>query len=216
MDDIDVQKEWQRLEEAYAEMTEEELCSLAEQACDLTDIGKQALREQILTRGMKIELREAPLPNSETGGEEPRGDLDPAELDLVVARQVWDVDEARRVMQVLYEAGIPAYLGPENVEDVDAFHSSFDNGVELRVRAVDQLRAFRALTLVAPETEQDVEEETLFVARCPHCQSEEIVFEELVAAPSSAGPGSPQKFHWRCEACGHEWEDDGVEGESAS
>ncbi len=214
MNDIDVQQEWQRLEAAYAEMTEDELSSLAEQAYELTDIAKQALRAAMSSRGMKIGLREIPPTHAETKGEEPGGDLDPEELDLTDASEVWDADEARRVMRVLYQAGVPAYLGPENLQDVDAFHSSFESGVQIRVPSVDQQRAFRALARAAAETDHDAEEEKPYVARCPYCHSEEIVFEELVAAASASDSATAQKYRWRCDNCGKEWEDDGLEDET--
>ncbi len=211
MSDLDVSKQWRVLEETYGQMGEEELRDLAGKAYDLTDIAKQALQAQISSRGLQISLREHPAGAADHQEAEPHGDFDPAELTLVSVAQVWDAAEARRVMKPLHAAGFAVYLGPENLEHVEDFHSSFDNGVEVRVRDVDQQRALHALSLL-PSEKQDgpTEEEQEYVARCPKCHSDEIVFEELVAAASASGPSS-NSFRWRCDACGNEWEDDGVE-----
>jgi len=211
MNDIDVRKEWQNLEETYTQMADDELCSLAGQAYELTDIAKQALQAQISSRGLHVELREAPPDDFETGDEEEREEPDPAELDLIDATQVLDAEEARRVMQALHEAGIPAFLGPDNVADVDAFHSSFDNGVWIRVPEPVQRFASEALARAFPKTDRDAEEEKPYVARCPYCHSEDIVFEDLAATASATDSPPTQKYHWRCDNCGKEWEDDGLE-----
>jgi DNA-directed RNA polymerase subunit M/transcription elongation factor TFIIS len=44
--------------------------------------------------------------------------------------------------------------------------------------------------------------------RCPKCHSSEVVLEET--DPVREG-SSPRLFKWRCDECGHHWEDDGVE-----
>jgi hypothetical protein len=45
---------------------------------------------------------------------------------------------------------------------------------------------------------------------CPKCRSDEIVFEGRAAAAGTE-PGPDAKFDWHCDACGHVWEDDGIE-----
>jgi DNA-directed RNA polymerase subunit M/transcription elongation factor TFIIS len=212
MSDIDIGKQWRALEETYGQMGEEELRDLAGKAYDLTDVAKQALQAQILSRGLQIELREHPADAPDSHEAEPAGDFDPGELSLVSVTLVWDAERARRVMSALHAAGFAAYLGRDNLENVGEFHSSFDTGVEVRVRDVDQQRALHALSLL-PSEKQDgaAEEEQEYVARCPKCHSDEIVFEELVAAASATGSPTSNKFRWRCDACGNEWEDDGVE-----
>ena len=216
MSDINVSKQWRVLEETYSQMGEEELRDLAGKAYDLTDLAKQALQAQISSRGLKIQLREDPADATDNEEAEPRGDFDPAELSLVSVAQVWDAERARRVMGALHDAGFAVYLGPENLGNVDDFHSSFNDGVEVRVRDVDRQRALYALSLLPSEKRDGTaEEEQEYVARCPKCHSDEIVFEELVAAASAAGSTSPGNFRWRCDACGHEWEDDGIAEQDA-
>lgn len=213
MTEVDVGKEWRALDQTYSQMSEEELHDLAGKAYELTDIAKEALRAQISSRGLQLELRDAPPDTPELEEGEPQGEFDPADLTLVSVAEVWDADEARQLMKSLHELGFPVYLGPENLENVDDFHSKFDNGLEVRVRDVDQQRALHVLSLIPSEKnaeEEDPEENTAFLPRCPKCHSEEIVFEELVAGASHRGSDSPQKFRWHCDACGNDWEDDGV------
>ncbi len=216
MTETDVQREWRKLEEAYGGMSDEELCSLAEQAYKLTDLARQALQAEITTRGLQAQLAEKPPRPSESEEDEQEGDLDPAELNLVSTARVWEAGEARDTMKVLYDAGIPAYLGPENVEDAAKFGGSFEAGVDIRVRDIDQERALIALAQALPQTGEDAAEGEPFTPRCPKCRSDEVVFAELVPAAGAAESAEANKFRWRCEACGHEWEDDGVQEEQDS
>jgi DNA-directed RNA polymerase subunit M/transcription elongation factor TFIIS len=210
MNDIDVQKEWSNLAETYAGMSDEELCSLDEKAYELTDLAKQALAAQLSARNIDANLVEQAPASDPSEEQEQERDFDADDLDLASIARVWGSDEAGRVMTPLYDAGIPAYLGPDNVERVSDFHSAFDAGVEIRVRRIDEQRALLALSL-APQPEGEPEEEKPCVVLCPACKSDEVVFEELMAAASASDSTSSQKFHWRCDSCGHEWEDDGVE-----
>lgn len=211
MNEIDIQREWRKFAEAYAGMGDEELDSLAGQAYELTDLAKEALQAEIKTRGMKVVWAETPPTQPEPDENGPRGDLDPGELNLLPVTRVWDATSARDTMKTLYEAGILAYLGPENVEEVNQFHGDFESGVDVRVREVDGQRARAALAKAARETRDDVATQEQYIARCPKCHSEEIVFEELVPAAGTTESAQGEKFRWRCDTCGHEWEDDGVE-----
>jgi DNA-directed RNA polymerase subunit M/transcription elongation factor TFIIS len=210
MPDTDVQKQWGNLVEAYAGMSEGELTSLAEQAYELTDLARQALQAEIKARSLHVELAETASNPPERAQEEAQGDLDPAELDLLPVGRVWDASEAQGLMKTLYEAGVPAYLGPEYAESVDDFRGNFEAGIDVQVRTVDHQRALAALAAASPKTDDDTEDEPSVVV-CPACKSDEVVFEELVAAASAADSAPSQKFRWRCDACGHEWEDDGIE-----
>lgn len=214
MNDSDIQKQWRALDETYTAMSDEELCSLAEKAYELTDVAQQALAGQMSARKLKVALAEQVPPDSGEVEEGERGDFDADELELAAVTRVWDANRANGVMQGLYAAGIPAYLGRDNVEKVSEFHSSFDSGPEVRVRRIDEQRALQALSRIAAEPDDEAEgelEDETYVVLCPVCKSDEVVFEELVAAASASDGGSSQKFHWRCDGCGHEWEDEGVE-----
>ncbi|MFZ0704500.1 MAG: hypothetical protein WAM71_02770 [Candidatus Korobacteraceae bacterium] len=214
MNDFDTQSEWRALEETYTAMSDEELCALAEKAYDLTDLAKQALTEQLSARKLEVALVEQPVGAAQriNQQQEPEGDLDPKELDLVSVARVWDAAEADAVIYQLYDAGIPAYMGPDNVENVSDFRGSFDTGVDIRVRSIDERPAWRALRLESPQQKaEEAEEEKPCEVFCPVCKSDEVVFEELVAAASASGSAPSQKFRWKCDHCGHEWEDDGIE-----
>ena len=212
MNESDVQKEWSALAEAYAVMSNEELSSLAEHAYELTDLARQALQAEIKARGITANLVETSSIPPESADEAPRGDLDPEELDLMPLNRVWEPIQARDIMKTLYEAGVPAYLGPDNAENIEEFRGNFEVGVDIRVRAVDRNRALTVLAASSPKNDDhNATEKETPLPHCPSCNSEEIVFVELVPAPATADSPQADKFRWRCDACGHEWEDDGIE-----
>src|SRR6202789_149859 len=124
MNDFDPNREWRRLSEVYAAMTEEELQAVADDAYELTDIAKQVLQAEISRRGLSIELQEeAPTPENLDPPPEDASD-NPAELDLVELFRVLDMDEATRVKQRLDEVGLPSYLGPDLVNDIRLLHTA--------------------------------------------------------------------------------------------
>jgi hypothetical protein len=211
MNEIDYQEEWNNLEETFGAMSDEELTALADKAFDLTDIAQQALQSQFLARGLKIALVQTPPPIDEWKKTEQAADFDPEDLGLASLISVLSLDEAKQILTTLHDAGIPAYLGPENLEDANDFHGSFENGVEVKVRDADYERATRARTAAFPRQQTETEEEPPFVVHCPNCHSQEIMLEEVVAAASAPGSAPSQKFRWKCESCGHKWQDDGVE-----
>jgi predicted RNA-binding Zn-ribbon protein involved in translation (DUF1610 family) len=193
---MDSPEEWLRLKELYASMNEGELEVVANEAYDLTDIARPLLKDEIARRGLKIALRmERPkrgaAPPASTG-------FDPSRLDLAVAGTFWDLNDARKVKAFLESAGIPAFWGPKNVEVPDGL--GFEEGVDLTVREEDLSRVRGVIGQLVPQEPHD-EKEFSFV--CPKCHSPEIVFQEMDAETA--------KFNWSCDACGHEWNDDGVE-----
>jgi DNA-directed RNA polymerase subunit M/transcription elongation factor TFIIS len=121
-----------------------------------------------------------------------------------------DLSEARRVKRILDDAGIPCYLGPDNLENVEELQSNPKDGVDLKVRAVDNQPAMQALSRL-PTLEPDEDKE--YLALCPKCHSAEIVFQSLDAA-QGANSDTESKFHWSCDACGCRWRDDGIEQEA--
>jgi DNA-directed RNA polymerase subunit M/transcription elongation factor TFIIS len=215
MDTIDQAAEWRRLEELYRSKSDDELEVVADDAYELTDIARQILEREIATRGLKIELKPQPMlepdPDPEPAFNPEAEDFDPKELDWVAGYRVWDREEARKIKAIYNDAGVASFLGPELVEDVDQFKGSFDKGVVFRVREVDSPRASAAIRwalrdepVEAPETERDVD------YRCPKCGSNEIVFENL-ERETPEQEDFQAHFQWHCDACGHEWTDDGVE-----
>jgi hypothetical protein len=236
MSEMDVNQEWRRLQKLYAGMANEELQAVADDGYQLTDIARQALRAEISQRRLDIVLKETPPPSDVA--DEPHGDFDPADLDLVTVFHVGDLAEARRVKERLDANYIPSYLGPDNIDNVDLLPPITETGVAVKVRESDGERAMFAARDVL--SQPDTEEAPEYVGRCPKCHSEEIVFEgrgdlppqteaedsdsadnepdfdseeeaETAEAglPSEADPNA--KFNWKCEACGHTWQDDGIE-----
>ena len=207
----DIQQQWRELEENYAHMADEELETLAAEGYELTDIARRALTRQIAARGLKFTVNLIPPPDDEPNDDEPQGDFDPAELSLVHCTDVWSADEARIILEALHSVGLPAYLEPDLVEKVEDFRGNFEKGIELLVRDVDRQRAYSVLSQVKlPHTNEPNDMVSDALPCCPKCNSEEIVFLELDDTPVSSG--GDEKFHWHCDACGHDWEDDGVSG----
>ena len=196
MNNIDVAKQWRTLEQTYNQMSEEELGDLAAEAYKLTDIAQQALQAQISSRALRIELSTKPRASRESNGVEPEVNLNPYDLDYVLAAWVRDPQDLEQLRQALPRAGIPIY-------------------VQVRVRAVDQQRALHTISALSPER-GNPDEDQPYVARCPKCGSEEIAFQNIDPGSSETQSTSSSQFHWACDACGHEWEDDGFEERSAS
>jgi DNA-directed RNA polymerase subunit M/transcription elongation factor TFIIS len=102
--------------------------------------------------------------------------------------------------------GVPSFLGPENVESVEDFRGSFERGVDIKVREVDSGRAHAALRNIP--SSDPVDEIVEYIARCPKCHSDEIVFLSL---DENATESRDAQFNWSCDACGYKWKDDGIE-----
>jgi DNA-directed RNA polymerase subunit M/transcription elongation factor TFIIS len=201
---IDGLEESRRLQEFYARLTDEELQAAADEGYQLTEVAKQTLQAEILTRGLRIQLRDAPPP---PGFPDQTNNFDPSELDLVVVQRAWDIDEARQLKRILDDARIPSYLGPNNLENVEDYKGTFENGVDLKIRDVDDQLARAAISQSSP---QETQNEEAYIPVCPKCHSDQIVFQSLDTSqqPDSAFDA---KFNWSCDACGHQWEDDGIE-----
>jgi DNA-directed RNA polymerase subunit M/transcription elongation factor TFIIS len=206
MEMVDRVEEWQRLQASYRTKTDEELQALADESDELTELAQQALRSEIARRGLPFTFKEFPEPGSNLQPNE----SDPSELELVVVRRVGDLAEARQLKSILDDAGIPSFLGPDNLDRVEVFplSSSFGNGIDLKVRSVDNQRAEYVLSRSLPPEPQDQIE---YVPVCPRCNSREIVFESL---DEEKGSSFDAKFNWKCDSCGRQWRDDGVEKEA--
>jgi DNA-directed RNA polymerase subunit M/transcription elongation factor TFIIS len=131
---------------------------------------------------------------------------------LVGLCTVWSVRDALQVQNLLDTAGIPFFMGPEKATGVDAVTSNFAEGVSVQIMNVGLPWARQAMQIYEPAddpTPKEKEEPEDLPVRCPKCQSTEVVFEELVPKPNAVEDATP-KFKWKCDSCGHDWEDDGV------
>lgn len=230
MAEIDIAQEWQRLQSLYAGMSEEELEAVADEGYELTDIAKQALNAEISRRNLKIVIQLAPAPETTAGREPGGGNFDPAGLDLsAIWLPVINADEAGQVKTMLNDAGIPAFFGPELVDDLDGLEYSKD-GVGVHVLKADLARAQFVLRDFLAKTGENEEAIPDYSVHCPKCHSTEILFQGLDSDMSQEDgeqedteeteqnltehTRSAPKYNWSCDACGYQWKDDGVESES--
>lgn len=198
--------EVQRLQERYSAFTDEELQDVAEDANDLTDAARTVLQSEISRRG--LHFSSPTNPRGASNGNENK--FDSSDSNLVTVRRVWEREEANNVMRILHDADIPCYLGPENLEDANMFHSSFDDGVDIKVIEGTEQLAESVLRQTLPSEPND---DTGYVAQCPKCHSTEIVFQGL-DDNSAAQSSSAENFNWSCDSCGYQWKDDGIEERS--
>ena len=205
MDSVDQQLRQQK--ENYEHMTEGELCALAEDAYDLTEIAREALQAVLSERGIAVRLKlEPPAPLR----------AEPPEDDEGLISFSWpdNVEVAWRSMKVLTAAGIPSFLGPDNVMHLEEFRGRFDGPVSLKVRNVDRNRALVAVARADDDNEEkDIEEEKDYAILCPKCRSAQVVMEGRDSELSEPPPTA--KFQWRCDACDYQWVDDGIAQEAA-
>lgn len=203
MGDSDIQQEWQQLRETYSLMSEDEICAVAGDAYDLTPIARQVLETVIRERGFKAEVRSEPPVPPDPEAEE---DSELETLSFVQSRE-----EAERTKSTLNAVFVPLFFGPDNVMEFEDFKGSFADGVEMKIRSVDRQRARFALARAedadgnnVPDPEDDKE----YAILCPRCRSENVILEASQRGKTNMPADSI--FKWRCDACGHEWTDDGV------
>jgi hypothetical protein len=138
MESLD-QQFWQ-LKENYERMTEGELYALAEKAYDLTEISREALQGVLSEKGIAVRLKLKPPSSAAERFEDDEGLI-------FLALHGWPAtaEQVRKTMGALSAAGIPSFLGPDNVMHLEEFQGPFDGMVTLKIRDVDQERAFLAL-----------------------------------------------------------------------
>ena len=105
---------------------------------------------------------------------------------------------------------------------LEEFRGKFNGLVSLKVREVDWDRASIALTKAADagwwdkaswwdngKEEEGSDEEKDYAILCPKCRSPKVV---LAGRDTEVLAESPprDKFQWSCDACGHQWVDEGI------
>jgi DNA-directed RNA polymerase subunit M/transcription elongation factor TFIIS len=212
----DPSEQWRRFKETYSRMSEDELQVVANDAYDLIEIAREALRDEISGRGLNIRLKNTPSPQRSRAPATTTG-LDSADSVVVFVRRVSGLPEARRVQSILEASNIPSCLGPDNLENADAFEPGFEGEVDVKVCDIDLRRAKKVLDrYLPPERESDEPEEQEsadWVAKCPKCHSTEI-FLQGTDEESANDADSIPKSGWSCDTCGHQWNDDDIEVES--
>jgi hypothetical protein len=143
MGQIDEGRERQRLAELYAGMEKGELEEIAGDAGSLTPVAREALRAEMLSRGMKA-------PPASAGATETSAGKDEAPSPVMIARY-GGVPEALLAKSMLDSAGIESFLGDENLVRLDWFYSNLVGGIKLLVREEDAETARALLEKNSPE-----------------------------------------------------------------
>jgi rubrerythrin len=182
-----VDQQFRQLKEKYEHMTEGELYALAERAYNLTEIAREALQAVITEKGVDLRLKLDPL-----------APLRPEDEDLVIFRRETNINETVWTMKALDAVGISYFLC-------------------LEVRAADVKRAHAALERAIgeefEEEDDDPEEKKQYAILCPKCRSAKVVLKGRTATLEASPRGV--KYQWSCDACGHQWMDNGWVQEAA-
>jgi DNA-directed RNA polymerase subunit M/transcription elongation factor TFIIS len=238
MNALDPAGEFLRLTERYRQMSDEELLLLVPQSSELTPLAQQALASEVRSRGLKPEAADekpparspfrAPATFVERESPKARGsaectppDADPPcdddqyaeDRKLVELCRVWSLADARQAQSLLDRAGIPFFMGPEKATSADAVTSNFTVGVSVQVMRIGVPWAAQVMQYYEPLNEPPRKPEEPpgdLVVRCPKCNSEEVVFEGGTSTLIVTADDPSQKYQWSCDACGYQWEDDGV------
>ncbi len=99
---------------------------------------------------------------------------------------------------------------------LEEFRGRFDGPISLKVRDVDRSRAYAAVARAweladlarAKDGNEEPEEKKDYAILCPKCRSAKVVLEGRDS--NLAEPPPTAKFQWRCDECGHQWEDEGT------
>ena len=203
MAQMDWERERQRLARWYGGMEDPELQNIAARPESLTEVARQVLQAEMSRRGMP--------PLHDLGKSDPPTRSDPP----VMIRRYQDLPQALLSKSVLESAGIESFLADENLIRIDWFYSNLVGGIKLFVRAQDAEAADKILVQETPD-KFDVEGVGEYQQpRCPRCQSLDVAFDELNKRIAYGGmllanlPIAVTSDHWKCHACGHEWEDGG-------
>ena len=205
MESLD-QQFWQ-LKENYERMTEGELYALAEKAYDLTEISREALQGVLSEKGIAVRLKLKPPSSAAERFEDDEGLI-------FLALHGWPAtaEQVRKTMGALSAAGIPSFLGPDNVMHLEEFQGRFDGPVGLKIRDVDRDRTvatLRRALAAAWGDNKDPDEEKNYAVLCPKCRSAKVILEGRDTDDPDKSPRR-DKFQWSCDACGHQWVDDGI------
>lgn len=198
---LDSEQERQRLAKLYAAMSEGELEKVAADGPSLTDVARDALRQELAGRG------------SATRVEDPPAGSDEVELqEWITLRRFRDLPEALLAKGALESAGIECQLTDDNMVRLDWFYSNLVGGAKLQVKPEDAEAAREILEQPIPENFEVEGAGAYEQPRCPKCQSVNITFEGLnkPIAYATAYFGVPLPIRsdaWKCEACGCRWKE---------
>lgn len=209
MGQIDEHKERRRLAELYANLEEGELEEIAADAGSLTRTASEALRSEMMSRGMP-----ATKPGAEAWGSSHASGSEQEAPGPVLIGRYRVLLEAMVAKSMLDSAGIESFLVNENLVRM-GFHSALLGGIKLMVREEDAETARKLLEEKIPEKLDVPEVGEYAQPRCPQCGSLDVGFDETekegaMAAMALLGvPLVTRHKGGTCHACGHEWGYDG-------
>jgi hypothetical protein len=201
---VDPMQNWRSLTDNYAQMSDGELIALAEDFRDLTDMARQALRDEMRKRnlGDPQSAAWAPPASADAQPDSSSGE-DPDTIAASGGEFVWKHalrenctrEEASQIQEVLKRAGIECWI------DWSRFNSPplAEPGFRVLV-AADQLEAASSIVAqpIPPDiVEQSKAEQVIYqLPVCPSCGAPDPVLEAVDPANS-----------WKCEVCGRQWTD---------
>jgi len=202
MGQIDEEKERRRLANLYASLEGEELGEIAADADSLTELAREALRSEMLRRGMELPPAKRGASETPRTGSEPPGP--------VMVGRYRDSGEAMIAKSMLDSAGIESFLSDENLVRLDWFYSNLVGGIKLMVREEDGETARKLLEENIPEKFDVTGVGEYAQPRCPQCGSLDVSFDALNKQIAYPGlflnlPIPVNRRGGKCHACGHEW-----------
>ncbi len=208
---LDLNEEFRRLTEYYAQMYDGELVRLANQYASLTEVAQQVLRDEMLKRGLgdptkPDEVQQDPGRLRFERGVEINGDeASDTEAAVQSLEYTWKTElcecntheQAWQIQEMLSRAEIESWL----FDPTRSFPTNFLDLTPYRIKvAADQLEDARKV--IAQPMPQEIIEDSLvevppYVApKCPRCgDTDPTLFEDTEAN------------RWSCEVCGHQWTD---------
>jgi hypothetical protein len=205
----DLNEQWRRLSEHYAQMYDGELVRLAGQYSGLTDVAKQVLRDTMLKRGLGDPTKPAEVQRDsgrlrfEGGVEIDGGETADAEDTRHTIEYTWKTElcecgtheQLYQLCETLERAGIKYWW-----RDPERYGAPMSLAGYIILVAADQLEEARKV--IAEPIPQEIIEDSQaevppYVApTCPRCSDPDpILFEDTEAN------------RWSCEVCGHQWTD---------
>jgi hypothetical protein len=145
---IDPEQERQRLAKLYEALSDQELQEVGNNPMALTDWAFEAVRAEMLKRGLDWIGKDTPRPSQMTAVEAAD---DPGNRPVVL-RRYRDMPAAFVEKSVLEDAGIECFLQDDNVVRMDWLWSNAMGGIKLVVRQNDAEEAEKLLSQT-PEPE---------------------------------------------------------------
>jgi hypothetical protein len=195
-----------RLARLFKTMSDEELAEIGSDPSALTEAARAALAPELQSRGLPCLAARA-----DRAAEQPETEK---ALEPVLLRRYRDLPEATIAKSVLESAGIECLLADDNLVRLDWFYSNLIGGVKLWVHRRDLQSAQNVLEQSVPEKFEVEGFGEYEQPRCPRCNSLDVSLDGLNKPASYLSlliqvPIPIVDHGWKCQACGHMWDDTG-------